>query len=66
MSPNHQSIVNVYERSFEPYDLGGPVQEDMSVLKVSFSPETRRGVHVMRMEPGAATIPISTSAWRSS
>ena len=24
---------------------------------VSYSPETRRGVHVMRMEPGAATIP---------
>ena len=29
----------------------------MSVLTVSYSPETRRCVHVMRMVPGAATIP---------
>ena len=57
MNREDRSIVNVYETSFEPYDLEGPAQDDMSVLAVSHSPETRRGVHVIRMEPGAATIP---------
>ena len=57
MNRDNRSIVNVYETSFEPYDLEGPVQDDMSVLAVSYGPETRRGVYVIRMEPGAATIP---------
>ena len=57
MNRDNRSIVNIYETSFEPYDLEGPVQDDMSVLTVSYSPETRRGTYVMRMEPGAATIP---------
>ena len=57
MNRDNRSIVNVYETSFEPYDLEGPVQDDMSLLTVSYSPETRRGVYVIRMEPGAATIP---------
>ena len=57
MNRDNRSIVNVYEASFEPYDLEGPVQDDMSVLSVSYSPETRRGVYVIRVEPGAATIP---------
>ena len=57
MNRDNRSIVNVYETSFEPFDLEGPVQDDMSVLAVSYGPETRRGVYVIRMEPGAATIP---------
>ena len=52
-----RSIVNVYQTGFEPYDLEGPVQDDMNVLRVSYTPETRRGTYVMRMEPGAETIP---------
>ena len=57
MNCDDRSIVNIYEKGFEPYVLEGPVQDDMSVLSVSYSPETRRGVYVMRMEPGAETIP---------
>ena len=57
MNRDNRSIVNVYETNFEPYDLEGPVQDDMSVLMVSYGPETKRGVYVIRMEPGAATIP---------
>ena len=57
MSREDRSIVSVYATSFEPYDLEGPVQEDMSVPTVSYRTETRRGVDVMRMEPGAETIP---------
>ena len=56
MNREDRSIVNVYETGFETYDLEGPVQDDMSVLRVSYSPETRRGTYVMRMEPGAETM----------
>ena len=56
MNRNGRTIVNVFEAAFEPYDLEGPVQEDMSLLRVSYGTETRRGIYVIRMEPGAVTI----------
>ena len=57
MNRDSRTIVNVYEAGFEPYDLEVPVQDDMSLLAVSYRPETRRGIYVIRMEPGAVTIP---------
>ena len=51
-----RTIVNIRETSFDAYDLEGPVQEDMSLLRVSYDRETRRGIYVIRMEPGAVTI----------
>lgn len=57
MDRNDRTIVNVYEAPFEAYDLEGPVQEDMSLLPISYDTETRRGIYVIRMEPGASTIP---------
>ena len=56
MNRDERTIVNIHDTSFEPYDLEGPVQDDMSLLSVSYSPETRRGIYVIRMEPGAVTI----------
>ena len=57
MSSDDRTIVNIYETSFEPYDLEGPVQDDMSLLAVSYGAASRRGIYVIRMEPGAITIP---------
>ena len=57
MSRNERTIVNVHEAAFEPYDLEGPTQDDMRLLSVSYDRGTRRGIYVIRMEPGAATIP---------
>ena len=57
MSNDDRTVVNIYETSFEPYDLEGPVQDDMSLLAVSYGTASRRGVYVIRMEPGAVTIP---------
>ena len=57
MNRNHRSIVNVYEAVYDTYDLEGPVQEHMSLLSISYDRETRRGIYVIRMEPGAVTIP---------
>jgi len=57
MARDDRTIVNIYETPFAPYDMEGPLQEDMSVLAVSYSRATQRGIYVMRMEPGAVTIP---------
>ena len=57
MHRDDRTIVNVYDANFGPYDLEGPAQDDMSLLSVSYSRETRRGIYVIRMEPGAVTIP---------
>ena len=57
MNHDNRTIVNIYQTGFEPYDLEGPVQDDMSLLAVSYCSSSRRGIYVMRMEPGAVTIP---------
>ena len=41
----------------QPYDLDGPVQEDMSFAPLSWDRNTECGSYLMRMQPGAATIP---------
>jgi len=40
-----------------PYDLDGPLQPEMSYAPLSHDASSERGSYVMRMEPGAATIP---------
>lgn len=42
---------------FLPYDLEGPVQPEMSWLPISYDKETGQGCYLMRMQPGAVTIP---------
>jgi uncharacterized cupin superfamily protein len=56
MTRSDRTIVNINETVFDPYDMEGPVQEDMQVLRVSYDGKTRRGIYVMRMEPGAVTV----------
>lgn len=50
-------IVNIHEAAWEPYDLDGPLQPEMTQLRISYDAATRRGVYLIRMEPGASTIP---------
>ena len=45
------------EVAMRPYDLDGPLQPDMSFAPLSYDAGSERGSYVMRMEPGAATIP---------
>ena len=40
-----------------PYDQEGPLQEDMSFAPLSYRETTRRGSYLIRMQPGAKTIP---------
>jgi anti-sigma factor ChrR (cupin superfamily) len=43
--------------AFRPYDLEGPLQPEMSWLPISYDPATGTGCYLMRMQPGAVTIP---------
>jgi len=56
MTKKPRNIVNIHDSSFGPYDMEGPVQEDMSLLLGSYDRQTKRGIYVIRMEPGAETI----------
>ena len=40
-----------------PYDLDGPLQPEMSYAPLSHDSRNERGSYLMRMEPGASTIP---------
>jgi len=42
--------------SMRPYDLEGPLQEDMSYAYLSYDEKTQCGSYLIRMQPGAATI----------
>jgi quercetin dioxygenase-like cupin family protein len=42
--------------SMRPYDLEGPLQEDVSYAFLSYDEKTRCGSYLIRMQPGAATI----------
>ncbi|MFQ5985334.1 MAG: cupin domain-containing protein, partial [Alphaproteobacteria bacterium] len=41
---------------FEPYDLEGPLQPELSWLPLSYDRATGVGCYLMRFEPGAVTI----------
>ena len=56
MTTDQRSIVNLHDAVYGPYDMEGPVQEDMSLLLGSYDPASKRGIYVIRMEPGAETI----------
>jgi anti-sigma factor ChrR (cupin superfamily) len=49
-------VVNAHGTPFLPYDLEGPVQDEMSWLPVSYDRDAGRGSYLMRMQPGAVTI----------
>jgi len=44
-------------RKFERYDLEGPPQPEMEWLPISFDRASGQGCYLMRMAPGAVTIP---------
>ena len=51
-----REIIKTRDTDFEPYDLDGPEQPDISLLRLSFDLATREGAYMMRLQPGAETI----------
>ena len=52
----NRRIIKTASTTFGPYDFEGPLQEDMSLLKLSYDHEAGQGAYMIRMEPGAETI----------
>ena len=54
---DQRTVTNIYETPLKPYDMEGPVQENMSYLPLTHNKDgNKMGVYVIRMEPGAETI----------
>jgi anti-sigma factor ChrR (cupin superfamily) len=49
-------VVHWPTAAFGPYDMEGPVQPEMSLLRLSYEEPSGMGCYMMRMEPGAVTI----------
>ncbi len=52
----NRRIIHTHETEFDPYDLDGPVQDDMRLLNLSYDVKTQQGAYLIRMQPGAETI----------
>ena len=50
-------VTNIFDTPYMAYDLDGPVQKDMQLLNLSYNKDSGLGWYVIRMAPGAATIP---------
>ena len=49
-------VVALAGAGFEPYDLDGPLQPEITWQAISFDRVSQQGSYVMRMAPGARTI----------
>jgi anti-sigma factor ChrR (cupin superfamily) len=50
-------VVRTAAQPFQLYDLEGPLQPEMSWLPISYDRRSGTGCYLMRMAPGAVTIP---------
>ena len=49
-------IYQTASTEFDPYDFDGPLQENMSYLKLDYDMDSRQGAYLIRMEAGTETI----------
>jgi anti-sigma factor ChrR (cupin superfamily) len=55
-SVSGRKVFNLHNTPFHQYDMEGPVQPEMSWLRISYDEATGQGCYAMRMQPGAVTI----------
>lgn len=55
--PVDRQVFNLKDSPFQDYDLEGPMQPEMKWLPISYDKATGQGSYLMRMAPGAVTIP---------
>lgn len=53
---DQRRIIETRRTEFSPYDMEGPIQDDMSYINLSHDSTTGQGAYMIRMEPGAETI----------
>ena len=56
MDRDDRQIFNTATTTFEPYDFDGPVQENMSYLKLDYDMDSHQGAYLIRMEAGTEAI----------
>ncbi len=54
--PEFRTVIRTGHVPFSVYDFDGPVQDDMSLLKLSYDDRRQQGAYMIRMQPGAETI----------
>jgi anti-sigma factor ChrR (cupin superfamily) len=54
---NGRRIFATHSLDLRPYDMNGPVQPEMTYARLSHQADSERGSYLMRMQPGAATMP---------
>ena len=54
---NKRKITNPYKVKFEPFDNYGAPVPGMSWHKISYNGETGQGSYILKMEPGAKSLP---------
>jgi anti-sigma factor ChrR (cupin superfamily) len=54
---DRRRIFATRELQMRPYDLDGPLQPEISWAPLSYDADRQRGSYIMRLEPGAVTIP---------
>lgn len=52
----NRKIIRTASTEFDEYDIEGPMQEDITWLRLSYDRKTGQGAYMMRMQPGAETI----------
>lgn len=54
---HQRQIVDIKSAEFLSYDLEGPLQPEIAWLPISFDRKRGEGSYLMRLQPGARTIP---------
>lgn len=57
MPAEGRRIIRKAERQWGPYDLDGPLDEDFGLIPLTYRKELGEGTYLMRMDPGAVTVP---------
>jgi len=52
-----RKITNPYDVKFEPFDNYGPAVHGMSWHKITYNKENGQGTYILKMEPGARSLP---------
>ena len=54
---NKRKITNPFDVKFVPFDNYGPVVPGMSWHKITYNTETGKGTYILKMDPGAKSLP---------
>ena len=54
---NKRKITNPFDVKFVPFDNYGPVVPGMSRHKITYNTETGKGTYILKMDPGAKSLP---------